>query len=71
MVIDLFGLTRSFLFLQNLLEVRHENGQSTRVPIVLFFFKLDRIAQILFFVFLVIFVIALVMGVAGRRRPPI
>jgi uncharacterized membrane protein YtjA (UPF0391 family) len=29
------------------------------------------IAQILFFVFLVIFLVALVMGVAGRRRPPI
>jgi uncharacterized membrane protein YtjA (UPF0391 family) len=29
------------------------------------------IAQILFFVFLGIFLLALVMGVAGRRRPPI
>jgi uncharacterized membrane protein YtjA (UPF0391 family) len=29
------------------------------------------IAQILFFVFVVIFLVSLVMGVAGRRRPPI
>jgi uncharacterized membrane protein YtjA (UPF0391 family) len=28
------------------------------------------IAQILFFIFLVIFLITLVMGVAGGRRPP-
>lgn len=29
------------------------------------------IAKILFFVFLVIFLISLVIGLAGRRRPPI
>jgi uncharacterized membrane protein YtjA (UPF0391 family) len=29
------------------------------------------IGQILFFVFLVIFLVSLVMGMAGRRRPPI
>jgi uncharacterized membrane protein YtjA (UPF0391 family) len=31
----------------------------------------SSIAQILFFVFLAIFLITLVMGMAGRRRPPI
>jgi uncharacterized membrane protein YtjA (UPF0391 family) len=34
-------------------------------------FAAAGIAKILFFIFLVIFAIALVTGFAGRRRPPI